>query len=566
MKWEKWILPWAVLPLCLVSLPYAWIPSHSGKWVLYYVLALVGLGFTLLRSEFPRLQSKEVWAFSALAAAILGHMLWFRPSGYEFGLADRLGFLWMVLWAWRLFSHGLPWEAFRWPLASSLLAVSSYGLYQILELGFTGSMPYTQIASTLGHTNTAAQFVGLAMLLLLSLPMPKKHRWLLAFVAVESFAYLFLSRGRSALLAFALAGAVLLFTRFRPLFRDKKKITAAGAVALASLALLVGIQLAKGKTVDEILRFSLFAEKSSAVEYRADVWKQTVKMIKAHPFGVGVDRFSFEFLPFHKKGHTISYNQIATSPHNEFLRYLSEDGIPLSLLIFGFYLWIFALWRKKGWPHLSVLRAPLLFLLVEMAFQFPFHLTLPNYFLAIFMGCILSTIWDSQKVLPGSVQKVAYTILFLGVLALTIRVVGSRFLEKSKDPEWASVGCKLVPTNWNSCLNHSRNLMRDGRNSEARVELEKLLQLEPRNYASFRHLAIVAQRQGDPLEACFYLWKYVDTFNGVCDLTEAYEKNCPYKWRDYFRRKRPSKYYGKQAGIGQLPTGQMIPVPQGESR
>jgi O-antigen ligase len=547
MRWGKWIWPLGLVVIALGFLPGAWLKFQYGKWVGVYFFALFALGPLLFwRPVFPALPKREGFALLALAALFGLHLFWFRPSGYEFSLLDRLSFLVLVLFSWRGFATGaLEWRDFFWPLGAALGLVSAYGLWQVAQIGFPGQLPFTQLGSTFGYTNNAAQFLGLTLLLWWCVPRNREwpERLFFFLVSLASLSYLVLSRGRSALLAFGLGLLVLGLLRFRPSRRTMVMPLALGSAALVAL---VGFQFAKGKSWAEVASFAIFAEKAPMVHYRADVWQQTLKMIVAKPLGVGVDRYAFEFLPFHRQGTTLSYTHLASTPHNEFLRYLAEDGIPLALLLFaawGFFFWA---WWRAGAVHAGVVGPALAFFLAEMLVQFPWQNPYPFSVGALLTGAMLSGFRKPFEP-AGSALRTSLAAAAVFLFAVLVgRATVSRALETSADPFWAKVSCRAVPSNWQSCLNYSRLILSRGEVSAARVEVEAELAREPWNYAAIRHLGVIANRQGDLLESCFLTWKYDDLFHGKSDLSAAYEKNCPKKFRDYFKARRPEKYYRRR--------------------
>jgi uncharacterized protein HemY len=134
-------------------------------------------------------------------------------------------------------------------------------------------------------------------------------------------------------------------------------------------------------------------------------------------------------------------------------------------------------------------------------------------------------------------------VSWLFLLVCFGRAAVSRALENSGDIFRAEVSCRAVSSNWRACLNYGKLLLGQGETTEARREVERVLEAEPWNFVAIRHLGQIALKQGDRLEACFLTWKYDDLFSGQSELSEQYVKNCPAKWRDYFTRKRPKKYY-----------------------
>jgi O-antigen ligase len=547
-KWERWLLPFGLVSLAWMHLPGAWMEYHQGKWVGFYWLALAALTFFLLsRPVFPEMKRWEGFSLLAIAAGMLAHLFWFHPSGYEFSLLDRAGFFVILLSSWRGFASGaVRWKDFWWPLAVMLLVVCGYGVYQLIRVGFPGAMPYNELGSTFGYANNAAQAVGLSLLVWWGIPRRQSPlaAAVLYGVSALSLTYLVFSRGRSALLAFGLGALVFGFLKLRQAGGGSlRKVGVGAAVVAVVLSLFGGVQIARGKSVAEVLSLSIFREKSPMMAYRLDVWQQTVRMIQEHPLGVGVDRFTFQFVPYHRQGSTISFHSATDSPHNEFLRYLAEDGIPLSLL-FALVLAIFLLrWWKSGALHRELLLPAFAFLLGEMLVQFPWQNTFPTYFGAVIFGSMAAGIWE-RKAFPRHAWAKAVSVLLVFLFAFTAgKATVSRLTEKSQDEFWAKASCRTVSSNWRACLNYSRVLLRKGESGGARKELERMLEKDPWNYAAIRHLGVVAQRQGDRLEACFLTWKYDDIFLGKSDLNAAYVQNCPARWRSYFDRKRPKKYY-----------------------
>lgn len=539
MNWAKLFFPWGIFFLALFWLPGSWMPFQSGKWLGIALLAAISFCFWAFRREIavPSFRKWELFTFLALVIGILSSMFWFHRWHMELSLLDRWSFFLLVYFAWHSFRSGLQWKDFFYPLIFSVVVVSVYGLYQLYEVGFPGEMPYTKVGSLFGHSNNAAQFIGMGILLLW---VAAEGRHKPALVAtILGLSYLYLSRGRSALLAFGLATLVALFFQRKKI--PWKFVGIAGGVFFL---VAVGIQLGKGFSFGDVLRAKIFQEKPSMVTYRADVWTQTLEMIKARPFGVGVDKFPFRFVPFHQRGTTVSTDHIALSPHNEFLRYPAEDGIFLAMFFLVVALYLFYRWVQSTPRELRQPFYPFLaFVFFEAFFQFPFQNPLPAYFTAIFVGWMLYRSWGekvvSQKIPLGPV----FVLIFLYVFT---KVAVSRKFETTGSAGWAQVSCSWVPSNWQACLNYSRLLMNQGSLTEARTVIEGVLERDPANFTATRHLAVVAFRQGRLLEGCFHTWSYDYVFGGKSDVRANYEQNCPKKFRDYFDRKKPTRYYHRQ--------------------
>lgn len=543
--WGK-ILPWALLPISLAHYSGFWLPFHSAKWLALYAVALAILPLLFFKPVIPKLSKWEWIGFLSVALLTLVHLFWFRPNSYEFSLLDRVSFLILLYAFWRAFSDKLSWSDFKIPLATLLIILSGVGLFQFLLSGKTSEMPYFSIAAMQGHANLASQLVGLSLVLFLSIfswnKVSKSHQFIIFSISFISTIYLLMARGRSVVLALLGIGFLALILNFRKqkVFPWKKLV---GAFILVYAA-AVGLQVSQGFPLLDSLSFTIFSQKSPMVTFRADVWAQTLKMIQAYPLGVGVDRFIFSFIPFHKEGITLSYVNVAANPHNEFLRYLAEDGIGLSILFLGVFLW----WGKKALAKrkgLGVIFLPVVFILFEMMFQFPLLIAPIVFLWAAILGFVLSQIYASEKTDPSVPINFVMGVMCLVFVGLVSKAYGSRFYEKSTVREKAKISCEWAPGNWNGCLQYARILAKEGALVEARMVVEQILERDPWNYAAIRHLAYIAMNQGDRLESCFHTWKYDDLFKGNSGLQDVYQKNCPKKWRDYFERKRPVKYYGR---------------------
>lgn len=538
-RMKKWLLPLGTFLVSVGWLPGAWMDFESGKWMVVYLLGFVALVASFAAPVFPRVRRAEGIGLALLFAATLAHLFWFYPTGFEFVLLDRLSFFFLLFFSWRSFSCGqMRWSDFWWPLAAALLVIGAFGLWQVRALN-PELVIQTQVGSLFGHANNAAQFTGLTLLLWWAIPRPRARPAVVAFYVVSalSVAYLVLSRGRSALLAFAL-GAMLLF-----LLKRNRRVAWPRALAVGAGAFLLyaALMFTQGKDWRQVAAFSLPGEKGSMTEYRADLWRRTLTMIHEHPLGVGVGRYAFEFVPYHRGGF-LSFLSLPASPHSEPLRYLAEDGIPLTILFAVALVYLFYLWARRGAPGREIVLPSCLFLLVEGAVQFPWQNAYPVYLTAVGLGFIAATVWEPVSLWRRGFAPVIVAVA-LACLLLLGRAFASRLWERSPDPARAALSCQLAPANWRACLHQARLLLAANEFEPARRVITRVLDRDPWNYTAIRHLAVVAGRQGDNLEGCFLLWKYDDIFMGKSDLRPAYEKTCPPKWRSYFDRRRPERYY-----------------------
>jgi hypothetical protein len=271
-------------------------------------------------------------------------------------------------------------------------------------------------------------------------------------------------------------------------------------------------------------------------------------MLSAHPLlGVGVNRFTWEFVPYHavSAGQTLSEDHIANSPHNEFLRYAAEEGVPLAVLyLLGWLAFLAAWWRRRGTEAIYVLPA-IVFLVVEALAQFPWQNPFPVYFSALLVGLMAVRIWPEGSAArnPAKWLAGACGIFLLGcfVWGEGVRIIGA-----SRDYARVALACRLQPADSYCCNRAARGDYESGNYAEARGRLAKVLAREPANYTALRLMSGVAQKQGNLLEACFYLWRYDDLFYERSSMHRALTANCPERFLSYFRRKRPMVYYSRE--------------------
>lgn len=540
------LLPAGFVAVTFMVFPWAWHPFHLGKWLAVYFLATLATVLCFWRGvSVPRMPRAFALALGALAASFFASVLWLHPEGRVFAVLDRLSFLVLAFFAWRVFrARELDWEDFRLPVLFSLLGVSCLGLWQVGKAGFSGEMPYAAVGSSFGYANITAEFVAISLLLLFGLGLPKggKLRAFTALTFVAALSYLFLLRGRSVLLGFGLALLVLLYQRFasgRLKLRSPWLWGAGGAVS----ALVILFQIASGKGLKDALTLSM-EQKPALTPWRLDLWRQTLRMIADNPFGVGADRFDFASVPYTRFGNTLTATHVATSPHNDFLRYLAEDGLPLGVALFAFFAVFLVAWWRRARPESRHFFLPLcVFYAAESFFQFPWQLAFPVYFGAIALGKMGAELWPEERRLPERWGGAVLSVILFVQLLFGGEALIARTFENSGDPETLARSCRLVPANWRACLKYARAEVQRGELASARQAVSAELERAPWNFHAWKIMAQVAGLEGNRLEGCFYLWRYVDLFGGKVPEDEMFRKLCPEKWINYFERKRPTKYY-----------------------
>jgi O-antigen ligase len=143
---------------------------------------------------------------------------------------------------------------------------------------------------------------------------------------------------------------------------------------------------------------------------RIDIWKDTIAMIKEHPFGIGLANYDHVMPVFNTLG---SYGVKSVHAHNDYLQILAETGWPgFITLVGGFYIFLgkcIHRIRRFG-PHLNPVRFHLSVGacsgLISMAFHsfFDFNLQIPANML-YFVVLMAITASGEQRDEGGGGQK-----------------------------------------------------------------------------------------------------------------------------------------------------------------
>ena len=189
--------------------------------------------------------------------------------------------------------------------------------------------------STFGNKNILAEFLGFSLVLFLAFidSNDLKLKYSLKVLSAALIVYLYFLECRSVFLALLVTCAFLLI-RKRLKFRTLQEILCYAAVLFALLHLpkpgFITINNVSQIKVEFPLLPSTITNptcRSFSLFERINFWKASWKMIQDHPWGVGSDRFDYAFLPYKMQFMPLREQEIEKSPHNEYLRFLSEEGL-----------------------------------------------------------------------------------------------------------------------------------------------------------------------------------------------------------------------------------------------
>ncbi len=526
----------------------------SVKWYALEALAVAWfLGERVVgpRSGGPAFPQRTGLASSALVALVVLGSLRRGPAWALEPLLVRTSFVLLALAAFSYFRRaGLALAPLRAGVATSAAIVIVLGLLQ-----GTGRQPLPwliagdQVSATFGNVNMAAQFVGLALTVLLSsVPAAegsRRPRLALALRAAllgAGLVNLYLLGTRSVLLA--LAGVVvflLLIGRPSTLLR-----TAAAAVLLVALVRFV-----------PSAPFEAGALKRESVRLRLAAWSDTLDLIRDHPLGVGAGNFEQAFIPYALGGRTRpSESLIFRSPHNEYLRVLAEEGLVTSALLTALLVHllrslhrspVIGSWRS---PPGRLLGSVTVFLAVEAFLQFPFEMAFPSLTGAVLLGFAWACLEPPEAATPSPAIAAGWGLaasglLVAGVVWGLLRVAGAEYLAVNSkgDVSAQERACRLDPRQLTACVDGAWLRIDGGDHRAGRRALVKVLDRAPHYFPAIKLLGEDSMAQGDLETGCRYLGLYDALFDGHTVLHERLLGDCPPGFQDALRREVPIPYY-----------------------
>jgi hypothetical protein len=384
-----------------------------------------------------------------------------------------------------------------------------------------------QRSASFGNVNMAAQFLGVAVLLLLAgdegNTVGRRLRLLARVIVVASFAYQYLLACRSVFLGLA-GGLVVLLA--------KRRLTAKALaqMLLAAAVLVLAVLRYAPPDLRHLLDQRVLAEKALSTRMRLDVWRSTLSLIREHPFGAGSGNFGDAFIPYQLALDTIPGDTVLfRTPHNEYLRVVAEEGLVFGAIAGALLVSLFRRARAgRGFAGrdsdaVAFLGAGTVFLVIESLFQFPFGTAFGCTTAAVLLGLALAVAEGPSPPAPVSPGRGSLwlwrglgTLVAVAILVVAARVATSGLLY-ARHPEEAGAmeeACRLDPRNLPACVTAAWLKAGAGDARGARLLLLETLRHSPYYHPAIRLLGDVAIADGNREEGCFYLWIYDELFRG----------------------------------------------------
>jgi O-antigen ligase len=481
---------------------------------------------------------RERWPAVLLAGGLVASSS--LRSGVAWGLpalADRLTFLSLTLAAfWTFRRNGGSTRSIVLGAGVAAGLVAAWGLAQALGLDplphLAGGDP---LSASFGNVNLAAQFLGLAVLLLRAGDGGSgRGLFVRQAIVVAAFVLLYFLACRSVFLGLAAGLAVLV--------ANGRVGAASVAKRFAVAALLVLALLLFGPPdLRHPLKARVLAEKGWSTEMRLEVWSGTSSLIRDHPLGVGSSSFGDAFIPYQLGVRTIPGETLLfRTPHNEVLRVLAEEGLVFgAVAAFLLASLVRRLWAGRrsgeGSEGRALLGAGGAFLAVEALFQFPFGTPFGCLAAAVLLGLALAAL---EPLPPAATAgdgrrdrwpwRIGGTLVAATVLVVGARVAASELLFARRGGDAAALerACGLNPRHLPACVTAAWRRANAGERREAERLLHETLARSPYYHPAIRVRADLAFATGDRETGCFYLWIYDQLFRGRTAAHVEVERRC----------------------------------------
>jgi O-antigen ligase len=428
--------------------------------------------------------------------------------------------------------------------AATLVALAIVVVLGLVQLVGFEPLPWLTAgdhrSATFGNVNMTAQFVGLALVVLLSERGGSRSVPLavgLALLVGGGLAYVCLAGTRSVALALAAAAVVLL---------RADGLAIGPAVRAAALAFpLLWVVLRAGTPGSGLLSPEARDTKALSAGLRLSVWSDTLDLVREHPLGVGAGNFEHAFIPYALAGRSRPRETLVfRSPHNEYLRVVAEEGLGGAILLLGLVaLLVRGLHRSavlSGWrsdPGV-LLTGGAVFLGVEAFFQFPFEVAFPSLLAAALLGLALACL-DGSPASPGAGSEagnrslsragdVACLAVALAIAAGVTRVAVAESLPVSHRDDVAALehACALDPRRMEACVEAAWLRSRKGEHATARRDLTRVLERSPSYFPAIKLLGEVALADGDREAGCRALAAYDSMFGGRSSASGLRQSEC----------------------------------------
>jgi hypothetical protein len=514
-----------------------------SKWTILFVIAILGsfiLSWNSNKFVLPKLDFSILAFITFLTFLTLYNHYSTHFSFFSSSFVERILFIILSILFFNLFlkkKNYYPIEVITFISLSLYLLLISPEIYKKITLN-------EDLITFFGNVNISAEYIGCLTSILISFNKKNlKIKKVFNFAIVLSLVFLYFHNCRSVILAISIS--MLCCKIFNLLtFRD---IT---LYILGTFLIIFIIHLSINNNVLSIVgmkdsnienktvvikehnienKKGLFTKDKEASTFeRWNILLGTFKMILNHPFGIGPGEFTFGLIPY--VSHIEQFNDmyITSSPHNEYLRWIAEDGIIYAVTFLLMCIFIF--YKKRDKIKTIPKDCPILigffsFLGVQSLFQFPFLHAFPFLITACCVGLFFAHLFKDQIVFVSKNIALTFSFILLALLSMIILSQTITYLAP-ENPSLNNLAKKMDANNWYAAILEAHNELTHAHYTQANKIIENELLLRPNNYLALGVKADILEQQGNIAEMCTIYNKINNFFNDRSSYHKKIKAKC----------------------------------------
>ncbi len=507
-----------------VCLPFCNFPFINGpevsKYLILYIVASLGL-FSISRNKevfVPRLSSSQVSLLLALSGVLVFNYIYHRVNFFETESIERILFWSLFLY----YSYSI--REFQKSEKVFLYLALFLGTGLFISAGFLNFIFNDRFLSfTFQNINKAAEYVGLSLALQLGFfsQTKGKSKKLLFGLISASLAYVYFTNCRSVFLGIAgVIGYLLMARVMKP--RDFLKLLLGSSFFILMFQTI--FRMLGAFPTDMTHKWG------STVE-RWHLLQNTFSLIQDFPWGVGLGKYGQAATPYMKSLPNGAFTEgyYLFSPFSEPIRFVAEEGILTSLLIFLFFssfMFPFHKFKTLSEKCPEAIAFFILFL-VQCLFQYPLYQPISLFMVPFVLAYTAHfTIGQRSLRIPlsswmkrGGGICFACIVVAMGVSSyISLYQVNNLALTKKVYSFWKDPSL-LRNILFMSHLNENYTDMHE----YALKELKR----NPQNLIAFKYLGLSYVYKGDISKGCSYLKFYQAAYFPPSTVDGKIKEFCP---------------------------------------
>ena len=489
---------------------------YSAKFFAVFFVSSLSLFASSRYLMWPSLPKILAWSLSLLVLLHITSPLFSGQWAHVYYMSKFFSFALLAYYFYgleiNLASFFKKYDIFIFATGALILAIALNDFYviRIQNMNVESGL----LLGSFGNVNMMSEF--------LILTLPLLHLWLRtktslpffikAILLFGWFFFIFYCRSRSAWIGL---GLWTLYCLYKKNLNLKEAGLLAGALAVYHLSFFA-----------PALIYAAGAAKGESFSQRLHLYQSTLRLIRDHPFGVGVGQFFNEIIPYliNSDFRPLEYVYF-DQPHSEILKWATQFGwigFVLPALVF-FYL-VTEIIRKENF----FLASSFLVLVPQICFQFPFENPASLMYLAFLFAMCLQ-LFPVAATVRLNIKKRLFASIFavLGILH-AFAYVTSIFWESSHDNqvEIVSASCDIYPINISACFNKVQYLLGNNRLVETRQAFAENFTKFPFHAGLMRLLPSYLKTSASDQKTCEAVLEYDYVFTKQTYFQNELLKSC----------------------------------------